>query len=107
MSGSFGDMGNLLEQAQRMQKSLEDARSELREARIDGTAGGGAVQVSVDGMGTVQGVRVSEDAAKMGDSSMLSELVLAALTDAQTRAKREHDERMSKVTGGLNLPGLF
>ncbi|MEL6432048.1 MAG: YbaB/EbfC family nucleoid-associated protein [Planctomycetota bacterium] len=107
MSGSFGDMGNLLEQAQRMQKSLEDARTELREARIVGQAGGGAVRATVDGMGTVHGVEVSPDAAKSGDSSMLGELVLAALNDAQSRAKRDHDERMAKVTGGLNLPGLL
>ena len=85
-------MGNLLEQAQRMQKSLEDARTALREARIVGQAGGGAVRATVDGK-----MRVV----------MLGELVLAALNDAQSRAKRDHDERMAKVTGGLNLPGLL
>ena len=107
MSSSFGDMGNLLAQAQKMQKSLEDARAELRDARIDGTAGGGAVQVVVDGTGGVHGIRISAESVASGDKAMLEDLVLAALRDAQSRARREHEERMSKVTGGLNLPGLF
>lgn len=107
MSGSLGDMGNILAQAQKMQKSLEDARTELREARIDGTAGGGVVQAVVDGMGVVQSVTISPEAAGGGDAAMLEDLVLAALKDAQSRAKRDHDDRMSKVTGGLNLPGLI
>lgn len=107
MSGSTGDLGNILAQAQKMQKALEEARAELRDARIDGTAGGGVVNATVNGMGDVMGVRIADEAAKGGDAGMLQDLVVAALKDAQTRAKRQHDERMAKVTGGMNLPGLL
>lgn len=107
MSGSTGDLGNILAQAQKMQKALEEARAELRDARIDGTAGGGVVSATVDGMGNVQAMRFAEEATRNADPAMLSDLAVAALKDAQTRAKRQHDERLAKVTGGMNLPGLL
>lgn len=107
MSGSFGEMGNILAQAQKMQKALEEARGELRDARIEGTAGGGVVRATVDGMGTVKGLHVSDEALRGSDRSMVEDLMVAALNDAQTRAKRDHDERLAKVTGGMNLPGLL
>ncbi len=100
-------MGNLLAQAQKMQKALEEARSELRDARIDGTAGGGVVRVAVDGMGNVQSVRLSDEALSGADRGLLEEMLLAAISDAQARAKRQHDERLAKVTGGMDLPGLL
>lgn len=105
MSGSFGEMGNLLAQAQKMQKSLEDAREELRDARIEGSAGG-ACRAIVDGMGNLQGLSITRDAPGPG-SSDLEELVLMAVQAAQRDAKTLHDERMAKVTGGMNLPGLL
>lgn len=106
MSGSTGDLGNILAQAQKMQKALEEARAELRDARIDGTAGG-VVSATVDGMGNVIAMRFSDQALDGGDTAMLQDLTVAALRDAQTRAKRQHDERLAKVTGGMSLPGLF
>ena len=107
MSGSFGEMGNLLAQAQKMQKALEEAREELREARIEGVSGGGMASATVDGMGTVLGVHVSEEARQGSDSGTLGDMVLTAIRDAQSRAQKMNDERMSKVTGGMNLPGLL
>lgn len=107
MSGSFGEMGNILAQAQKMQKGLEEARAELRDARIDGTAGGGVVRATVDGMGGLLEVFLSSEADLASDVSMVQDLIVAAVKDAQTRAKRQHDERLGKVTGGMNLPGLF
>ena len=104
MSGSFGDMGNLLSQAQEMDRRVREALEELGEARIDGTAGGGAVGATVDGLGQVQGVTVSEEALRASDRAGVEELVLAALRDAQTRAKRQRIERLTKVTGGVQLP---
>lgn len=105
MSGSFGEMGNLLAQAQKMQKSLEDAREELREARIEGSAGG-SCSATVDGMGNLQSLSIAEGAPAPG-SDDLDELVLLAVQAAQRHAKKQHDERMAKVTGGMNLPGLL
>ncbi len=105
MSGSFGEMGNLLAQAQKMQKSLEEAREELRDARIEGSAGG-ACKAVVDGMGNIQHISIASDAPSAG-STDLNELVAMAVQAAQRDAKTQHDERMAKVTGGMNLPGLL
>jgi len=107
MSSSFGEMGNLLKQAQKMQRAMDEAREELRDARVEGTAGGGAVRVEVTGDGRVEKVALTDEVVASGDRAMLEELLLAALRDGLTKASRMSEERLSKVTGGLNLPGLF
>lgn len=104
MSGTFGEMGNLLKQAQQMQRELERAREEVRTFRVEGKAGGDAVRVEVDGDGVVLKVAIAPDA--VGDPRLLEEMVLAAARDAQARATKKREERMAKVMGGLPLPGL-
>lgn len=107
MSGAFGDMGNLLKQAQKMQKDLERAREDLKSARVEGSAGGGAVRVEVDGDGKILAVHIQPEALGTKDPGMIEDLVLAAARDAQTKANALREERIGRVSGGLNLPGLF
>ncbi|MBL8862696.1 MAG: YbaB/EbfC family nucleoid-associated protein [Planctomycetes bacterium] len=104
MSGSFGEMGNLLKQAQEMQRQLERVREEVKTLRVVGRAGGDAVRVEVDGDGAVLRVWITPDASS--DARLLEELVLAAARDAQGRAALERQARMGKVMGGLPLPGF-
>lgn len=104
MSGSFGEMGNLLAQAQEMDKRVREALGELGEARIDGTAGGGVIGATVDGLGIIQSVHISEEALRGIDREGVQEMLVVAINDAQARAKRQRDERMTKVTGGVQLP---
>ena len=106
MTGSFGDMGNLLKQAQRMQAAMNEAREELDAKELVGSSGGGAVGITVTANGDVKGVRISDEALKAGEGSLLEELILAAVQDALNQARRTREERLSKVTGGLNLPGF-
>lgn len=107
MSSSFGDMGNLLKQAQEMQRELDRVQRELDEDEIEGTSGAGAVRVGVNGGGMVTRVEISDEALANNDKAMLEDLVLSALRDGLTRAQKLRQERLSKITGGLNLPGLF
>jgi hypothetical protein len=107
MSGAFGDMGNLLKQAQKMQKDLERAREELKSARLEGSAGGGAVRVEADGDGRILAVKIQPETLGSKDAGMLEDLVLAAARDAQAKANALREERIGRVSGGLNLPGLF
>jgi len=100
-------MGNLLKQAQKMQQAMDEAREELSSTTVEGTAGGGVVTATVTCDGQVQNVAISDEALQAGDKSILEELVLAAVRDGITKAERLRTERMSKVTGGLNLPGLM
>lgn len=107
MTGSFGEMGNLLKQAQQMQRELDRVRAELKQNKVEGTAGGGAVLVEVSGDGQVQGVRIQPEVLASGDVSVVEDLVLAAMRDGLARAAELREKEMSRITGGLNLPGMF
>jgi len=104
MSGAFGDMGNLLKQAQKMQRELDKAREELKAARVEGAAGG-VVRVEFSGDCQVLGVHIAPEALT-GDASMLEDLVLAAVRDALTKAAAMKTELEGRVTGGFDLPGF-
>ena len=73
-----GELGNLLKQAQKMQREMDLARQEILDTTVEGTAGGNAARVEVDGNGTVKAIHISEDALESGDKSALEDLVLAA-----------------------------
>jgi len=107
MSGTFGEMGNLLKQAQEMQRELDRARDELRTLRVEGTSGGGVVRVEVSGEGMVLKIHIKPDVVQTGEASMLEDLVLAATRDGLTKAHQMREERLARVTGGLNLPGIL
>jgi len=102
-----GELGNLLKQAQKMQREMDLAREEILEMSIEGAAGGGAVRAEVDGNGTVKAIHLSKEALGRGDENAIGDLVLVAVQDAQTRAAQMKRERLSEVTGGMDLPGLF
>lgn len=107
MSGPLGDMGNILKQAQAMQRELDRAREELSQATVEGSSGGGAVKVVVDGDGQLRSIEISPRILDSGDHAMIEDLVLTAVRDGISRAQDLRKERLSKVTGGLQLPGLF
>lgn len=107
MSGTFGEMGNLLKQAQQMQRELDRVREELTRLRVDGSAGNGAVRVEVSGDGMIQKVQIRPELVQGGDSTQLEEALFTALREALQNAAKLRADNMSKVTGGLNLPGLL
>ena len=107
MSG-LGDMGNLLKQAQEMQRQVDRVRSELRGEIIEGQAGGGVVRIAITSdRHEVKSVQVSPEAAASGDKKLLEDLVTAALQDALRRAEAAERDAIGQVTGGMHLPGLF
>jgi DNA-binding YbaB/EbfC family protein len=107
MSGTFGEMGNLLKQAQQMQRELDRAREELRTTLVRGSAGGGAVQVEVSGEGMLVRIQIAPETVAGGDAPMLEDLVLAAVRDGLAKAAALREERLAKVSAGLHLPGMF
>ena len=106
MATGFGDMGSLLKQAQQMQKRMQDTERDLRERVLEGTAGGGAVKVYVNGMQEIQATKIDPDAVDPEDIETLEDLVTAAVRQAMMAAKELRDKEMNKVTGGMNLPGM-
>ncbi len=107
MSGTFGEMGSLLKQAQEMQRELDRVRTELREKLFEGSAGGGVVKIWVTGDRQISKVEISPEVFAAGNKQVLEEMLLAALRDGIGRATRHAEESLAKVTGGMKLPGLF
>jgi nucleoid-associated protein EbfC len=106
MATGFGDMNSLLKQAQDMQKRMADAQRSLGERILEGSSGGGAVKVYVNGNQELQAVKIQKAAVDPEDVETLEDLVTAAVRQAMTAARELREREMSKVTGGLNLPGM-
>jgi nucleoid-associated protein EbfC len=102
MPGGMG--GNLMAQVRKMQEEMEKAQSQLADEVVTGTAGGGMVEVEMDGHQSVKAVRLKPEVVDPDDVEMLQDLLLAAITDASEKAKALAEDRMGGVTGGLDLP---
>lgn len=100
-----GEM-NLLKQAQMMNSKMQEVRTELKQRIEEGTAGGGAVRVFMNGQREIMGVKIDPDAVDPEDVETLEELVETAVKIALQKAQELEEREMSKITGGLNLPGL-
>ncbi len=107
MSG-LGEMGNLLKQAQEMQKQVDRVRNELRARIVVGQAGGGMVKIQITcDRHEVKGVDVSPQILKSQDRKLVEDLLSAALQDALRRAEEVERQAIGSVTGGMHLPGFF
>jgi len=107
MSG-FGEMGNLLKQAQEMQRQIDRVRAEMQAKVVEGTAGGGVVRVSMTAdRQEVQRIEIAPDLLKNSEHDMIEDLVRGAMQDALRRAREMEKEAIGRVTGGMHLPGLF
>src|SRR5204862_3966391 len=98
---SFGDM---VKQAQKMQKQMAELQEKLADARFEATAGGGLVRAVVDGRRMLKELTLSPEALKDADATMLEDLALTAVGEAQRAADAHMQETLGKLTGGMNLP---
>ncbi|MCC8152495.1 MAG: YbaB/EbfC family nucleoid-associated protein [Lachnospiraceae bacterium] len=99
--GMPGNMNNLMKQAQRMQRQMEEASKELEEKEVTATAGGGAVEVTVSGKKEILKVKLSEEVVDPDDIEMLEDLIVAATNEALRKMEDLSQESMNKITGGL------
>lgn len=106
MAQGFGGMGNLFKQAQEIQARLAQAQEELGRKSVEASAGGGMVQVVVNGHLAVASVKVDPAVINPQDKEMLEDLILAAVNEGLRRAREMISEEMSKITGGFKIPGL-
>lgn len=105
--GMPGNMNNLMKQAQRMQRQMEENQKELEEKEFTAKAGGGAVEVTVTGKKEITKIKLSEEVVDPEDIEMLEDLVMAAANEALRTAEEASAEAMNKMTGGLGLGGGF
>ena len=100
-------MGDLLKQAQKMQARMQKLQEELAGRTVEATAGGGMVTAVANGRGELVSVKVERDVVDPDDVEMLQDLILAACNEALRKAREMVQEEMSKLTGGLKIPGLM
>ncbi|HIF72606.1 MAG TPA: YbaB/EbfC family nucleoid-associated protein [Dehalococcoidia bacterium] len=98
---------NMLKQAQQMQARLAAVQEEIAVARTEASAGGGVVKVSVIGGSTVESITIDPEVVDPEDVEMLQDLILAAINEAMETANKLASDKMSSITGGMNIPGLM
>jgi DNA-binding YbaB/EbfC family protein len=107
MAQGIGGMGNLLKQAQEMQARMSRIQEELAQKTVEGSAGGGMVQVTVNGQLNLTAVKIDASVVNAAEKEMLEDLLLAAVNDGMRKARELVSAEMSKVTGGFKIPGLM
>lgn len=107
---SGGGMGNIMQQAQKMQQQMTEAQAELETREYEASAGGGVVKVSINGKKEISKVTIDPSVIDPDDVEMLEDLVAAALNEAIRLVEDDAAEEMGKITGGLGglgIPGLM
>ena len=99
-------MQELLKKAQKMQKSIEEATQESEAQIFEGSAGGGGVTAKVNGRFEVQAVSINPDLLQVSEKELLEQMILVAVNDAVKKARETLQSKLSKVTGGVPIPGL-
>ena len=101
-----GGMGNLMKQAQQMQQKMMKLQEEIAKKTLDVSVGGGMVTVTVNGKSEVLRIKIEPQVVDPEDVEMLEDLIVAGVNEALRKAQEMMAEEMSKLTGGLKIPGL-
>jgi DNA-binding YbaB/EbfC family protein len=103
---SRGGIGNIMKQAQQMQRRMAELQEELAQKQVEASSGGGMVTAVVNGKQQLLDLKIEPAAVDPEDVEMLQDLVTAAVNEAIKQSQQMAQEEMGKVTGGLNIPGL-
>ncbi|MES2252905.1 MAG: YbaB/EbfC family nucleoid-associated protein [Pseudomonadota bacterium] len=98
-------INQMLQQAQKLQKQMDDMQKQLDSVEVEGASGGGMVRVSVTGKGDLKRIKIDPSLIDQTEIEMLEDLIIAAVHDAKSKADSQASSEMSKLTGGLSLPG--
>ncbi|MCF6460144.1 YbaB/EbfC family nucleoid-associated protein [Clostridium sp. Cult3] len=103
----MGNMGNMMKQMKKVQKQMEEMQKQLEQSEVEASAGGGAVTAKANGKKEIIAITIDESVVDPEDVEMLQDLVLAAVNEALRNAEELATQEMNKLTGGMNIPGLF
>ncbi len=108
-TASNGSQADIIKQAQAMQQQMLEVQEELKAKEVTSSVGGGAVTVKANGQKEILELKISDEVIKEAaeDKEMLEDLILTAVKDVMARAEELGETEMSKITGGMNIPGLF
>jgi len=98
--------GDLMKQAQKMQQEMGKVQEESKKKTIEATSGGGMVTVTANGAMEIISIKIERDVVNPDDIEMLQDLIAAAVNEALRRAQQMVSDDMSKISGGMNIPGL-
>ncbi|MEC9488607.1 MAG: YbaB/EbfC family nucleoid-associated protein [Halanaerobium sp.] len=101
------DMNKMMKQVQKMQAQMQKMQEELAEKTLEATAGGGAVKVVVNGKQEIVDITIDPDAVDPEDVEMLEDLIIAAVNEGLRNVQEMMNQEIGKLTGGMNIPGLF
>lgn len=101
------NMKNLMKQAQQLQNKMARMQEEMAEKTIEASAGGGMVKVVANGKQEVVSIHIEKEVVDPEDVEMLQDLILAAVNEALVQSQKMVSDEMSKLTGGMNIPGLM
>jgi len=104
--GNLANLGSLMKTAQDMRSKMQSLGEELKTKRVSGAAGGGLVEVEVNGLKEVLSVRIDPSLIEKQDREMIEDLLPAAFNAAAKKAEELHAQAMASLTGGLEIPGL-
>jgi DNA-binding YbaB/EbfC family protein len=96
----------VLRQAQELQAKLAKAQQELAELTVEGSSGGGAIKITIDGQQNIRSVTISPDVITSGDIEMLQDLVMTAVNEAIKKSQDMASSRLGNLTSGIKIPGL-
>ncbi len=105
--GGMGNMSSMIKQAQKMQQDMLKMQEEMEQTSYEASSGGGAVTVKMSGKKELQEIVLKPEVVDPDDIEMLQDLILVAVNDAMKKVDDENQSQMSKLTGGMNIPGLF
>ena len=105
--GTPSNLQQIAKQAQKMQEEMDVANSQLEEKEYTATAGGGMVDVVVTGKMEVTSINIKPEVVDPEDVDLLSDMIMAATNEALRKATEDKAQTMEKISGGLNIPGLF
>ena len=101
------NLGQLMKQAQAMQAKMAEMQAQLEAVEMTGVAGGGMVQLTLNGKGEVKTVKLDKAVVDPGEIEVLEDLIVAAFNDARQKVNAHSETEIQKLTGGLSLPGGF
>lgn len=101
------DMNNIVRQAQEMQQRMSQVKNELASRTVTGSAGGGMVTVTVNGRNELLDIKVAKEVINPDDQEMLQDLILSAVNEGISKARDMAQVEMRKITGNINIPGIF
>ncbi|MBR6106494.1 MAG: YbaB/EbfC family nucleoid-associated protein [Oscillospiraceae bacterium] len=105
--GGGQDMNSMIHQARKMQDQITLLQEDIEQRTFSATAGGGAVSVTVTGKKTLQSIELKPEVVDPEDIEMLQDLIISAVNEAINNVEQTTESEMSKITGGVALPGLF